>query len=51
MQRPVASFADTHAQDVTQVAFHPTHRSMLVSASEDGLIAVFDTVPQLGAGG
>ena len=31
------------------MAFHPAHRSMLVSGSEDGLIAVFDTAPALGA--
>jgi hypothetical protein len=30
------------------VAFHPTHRSWLVSGSEDGLIAAFNTAPQLG---
>jgi WD repeat-containing protein 89 len=41
--RPAASFSDTHAQDVVQVRFHPEHRAMLVSGSEDGLIAVFDT--------
>lgn len=50
LQRPVTSFDDTHAQDVAQVAFHPVHRSILVSGSEDGLIAVFDTAPQLGEG-
>jgi len=50
LQRPVTSFDDTHAQDVAQVAFHPAHRSILVSGSEDGLIAVFDTAPQLGEG-
>ena len=48
LQRPLASFDDTHCQDVTQVAFHPTHRSWLVSGSEDGLIAAFNTAPQLG---
>lgn len=32
------------------MAFHPVHRSILVSGSEDGLIAVFDTAPQLGEG-
>ncbi len=46
----MTSFDDTHAQDVAQVAFHPAHRSILVSGSEDGLIAVFDTAPQLGEG-
>lgn len=38
-----ARFTDTHFQDVTQVAFHPSRRSAFVSASEDGLIGVFDT--------
>ncbi|KAI3427924.1 hypothetical protein D9Q98_006316 [Chlorella vulgaris] len=42
-QRPLASWDDTHAQDVTQVAFHPANHATLVSASEDGLIAIFDT--------
>lgn len=40
--KPAGSFTDTHFQDVTQVAFHPTTRTALISASEDGLIAVFD---------
>lgn len=47
-QRPLASWDDTHAQDVTQVAFHPANHATLVSASEDGLIAIFDTA-QMGA--
>ncbi|GAB4815922.1 hypothetical protein N2152v2_002968 [Parachlorella kessleri] len=45
--QPLTSFGDTHAQDVTQVAFHPLHRHMLVSGSEDGLVAVFDTAQGL----
>jgi len=42
-RKPAASFTDTHAQDVTQVRFHPAQRGALVSGSDDGLIAVFDT--------
>jgi WD repeat-containing protein 89 len=37
-----ASYSDTHAQEVTQVAFHPVQVGALISGSEDGLIAVFD---------
>jgi WD40 repeat protein len=47
--KPAASFSDTHAQDVTQLRFHPAAGSTtLVSGSEDGLIAVFDVAPALG---
>ena len=41
--RPLTSFTDTHFQDVTQLAFHPINKNVFTSASEDGLIAVFDT--------
>ena len=41
--KSIGSFVDTHFQDVSQLALHPTNRTALVSASEDGLIAVFDT--------
>lgn len=36
------AFADTHAGDVTQVLFHPSHPNLLVSGSVDGLVAVHD---------
>jgi hypothetical protein len=42
-RKAAAAFADTHAQDVTQVRFHPTRPTTVVSASDDGLVAVFDT--------
>ena len=45
--RAATGFKDTHFQDVTQVEFHPHSRSAFVSASEDGLIAVFDTAAGL----
>ncbi|KAK9819875.1 hypothetical protein WJX72_003515 [[Myrmecia] bisecta] len=35
-------FDETHAQDVTQVRFHPGSTSTLVSGSVEGLISVFD---------
>jgi WD40 repeat protein len=47
-QRNVAIFEEMHAQDVTQVHFHPACPNMLVSGSEDGLVAVFDTASGLG---
>jgi WD40 repeat protein len=40
--KPAGSFGDTHAGDVTQVRFHPGRANALVSASDDGLLAVFD---------
>jgi len=46
-RKPAAIFTDTHAQDVTQVRFHPTVSSALLSGSEDGLIAVFDVASAL----
>lgn len=42
-RKPLLAFTDTHATDVTQVKFHPQHRSAFISGSEDGFIAVFDT--------
>ncbi len=33
----------SHTPYTLQVAFHPVHRDTLVTGSEDGLVAVFDT--------
>jgi hypothetical protein len=40
--RAAAAFADTHARDVTQVRFHPSAPARLVTASDDGMVCVFD---------
>ncbi|CAG9461456.1 unnamed protein product [Pedinophyceae sp. YPF-701] len=37
-----ACFDDSHAEDVTQLAFHPQDDGWLVTGSEDGLLCVFD---------
>ncbi|KAM7274724.1 hypothetical protein ACFE04_016590 [Oxalis oulophora] len=42
-QKQVACLEDSHMDDVTQVHFVPNHKNKLVSASEDGLICMFDT--------
>eukprot|EP00798_Chlamydomonas_sp_ICE-L_P018394 gene18394-24866_t len=42
----LASLADTHMDDVTQVKFHAASRHV-ISASQDGLIAVHDTTRSL----
>eukprot|EP00850_Spirogloea_muscicola_P010233 SM000059S18710 [mRNA] locus=s59:523021:525824:- [translate_table: standard] len=39
----IACLEECHTEAVTQVAFHPVHRSRLFSASIDGLMCVFDT--------
>jgi WD40 repeat protein len=39
----LGSYVDTHTDQVTQVHFHPTSTSTLLSASEDGLACIFDT--------
>lgn len=36
-------YVDSHTDAVTQVAFHPEKRSLLLSAGEDGLVCIFDT--------
>lgn len=46
-QQLCGCFEDTHAQDITQVHFHPIFKSKLLSASTDGLIAVFDVAAGL----
>eukprot|EP00897_Mesotaenium_endlicherianum_P005341 jgi/Mesen1/4835/ME000243S04009 len=41
-QRQIAGLEDCHTEAVTQVHFHPSERSKLVSASVDGLVCVFN---------
>ncbi|CAD7702649.1 unnamed protein product [Ostreobium quekettii] len=38
----LAKFEDTHATTVTQVQFHASHAHKFFTASEDGLLCVFD---------
>lgn len=33
---------DFHTEDVTQVSFHPTCNTMLISGADDCLVSVFD---------
>ncbi|KAK6940976.1 WD40 repeat [Dillenia turbinata] len=42
-KKQVACLEESHTQDVTQVQFVPDHQNKLVSASEDGLVCIFDT--------
>ena len=39
----IGEYADAHTDLVTQVKFHPSNPTQLISAAEDGLICVFDT--------
>ena len=38
----LGQYTDSHSDAVTHLAFHPTAPAQLVSASEDGLLCVFD---------
>eukprot|EP00890_Picochlorum_soloecismus_P004605 jgi/Picsp_1/5145/NSC_02508-R1_protein len=38
----IASFEDTHAQDIIQIKFNPSFQNAIISGSEDGSLAVFD---------
>lgn len=38
----LGQYVDSHSDSVTQLMFHPSAPSQLVSASEDGLLCVFD---------
>lgn len=40
---PLATYTDSHRDDVTQVKYHPTKRNYLATGSTDGLINIFDT--------
>lgn len=39
---PVRQYIESHTDTVTQLAFHPTLRNVLLSGSTDGLVSVFD---------
>ena len=41
-RKTMAVFRDTHALDIVQLHFNHKHKDFLVSASEDGNLAVFD---------
>ncbi|KAI9328052.1 WD40-repeat-containing domain protein [Zopfochytrium polystomum] len=40
--RPLAAFEDCHSDDITQVRFHPTNPTALITGSTDGLVNFFD---------
>jgi hypothetical protein len=41
-RQSLTSFKDTHAQDITACIFAPLNPNVVISGSEDGLLAVFD---------
>eukprot|EP00941_MAST-03F_sp_MAST-3F-sp1_P004711 g4711.t1 len=41
--RQIARYNEAHSEDVTQLLFHPTLSNILISASDDNLVCVFDT--------
>ncbi|KAF1832175.1 WD40 repeat-like protein [Decorospora gaudefroyi] len=40
---PLRTYTDSHTDTVTSLALHPSHPSLLLSSSTDGLINIFDT--------
>lgn len=38
----IAEYSDVHSDVITHLKFHPVHRNILHSASEDGLICTYD---------
>ncbi|OAL45155.1 WD40 repeat-like protein [Pyrenochaeta sp. DS3sAY3a] len=40
---PTRSYIDSHTDTITSLQLHPSHPSLLLSASTDGLINIFDT--------
>ncbi|KAK6344886.1 hypothetical protein TWF718_006838 [Orbilia javanica] len=45
--REKMSYVESHNDDVTQLSFHPTITSLLLSGSTDGLINIYDmTIPE-----
>jgi len=42
-QMPVVKYAECHNDDVTQLSYHPTQPSYLLSGSTDGLVNIYDT--------
>ncbi|CAN0282665.1 unnamed protein product, partial [Laminaria digitata] len=41
--KPLGTYSECHSDAVTQVRFHPTKRSFMLTGSEDGLMCFFDT--------
>jgi len=39
---PIASFTESHTEEITHMSFHPTVADKLFTASQDGLVCVFD---------
>ncbi|KAK3049226.1 hypothetical protein LTR09_009404 [Extremus antarcticus] len=39
---PVRSYVESHTDSITQLAFHPSQPSVLLSGSTDGLVSLFD---------
>ncbi|KAL8779439.1 MAG: hypothetical protein Q9194_001447 [Teloschistes cf. exilis] len=41
--QPLLQYVESHSDDVTELAFHPSQTSCLLSGSTDGLINLYDT--------
>ena len=41
-RQTIAEYSDVHSDVITHLKFHPVHRNILHSASEDGLICTYD---------
>ena len=39
---PLRNYAESHTDSITQLAFHPTQLSAMLSGSTDGLVSIFD---------
>ncbi|KAK6438252.1 hypothetical protein LTR95_005545 [Oleoguttula sp. CCFEE 5521] len=39
---PMRSYAESHTDTITQLAWHPTQSNLLLSGSTDGLVSIFD---------
>eukprot|EP00128_Syssomonas_multiformis_P013941 Colp12_sorted_trinity150504_noHs@10693 len=40
--KPLATFSESHMDDITQIVFHPANPKMLCSGGMDGLVCVFE---------
>ena len=40
---PKATYQEVHSDDITDLSFHPSNASLLLSGSTDGLVNVYDT--------
>jgi len=43
LQTPRIQYIESHNDDVTELQYHPTHTSILLSGSTDGLVNLYDT--------